>query len=63
MRDYRIRKGITKRPGSKGERRHGTRSCYNAGCREDGCVAANRDFQRGYMRLYRQGIPWKDELA
>lgn len=42
----------------RGKLEHGTRSCYTAGCREEPCVKANRDYQREWMRLNRAGIPW-----
>jgi hypothetical protein len=47
---------------------HGTRSKYNTctagpdGGKCDACTVANRDYQRGYMRLYRAGIPWTDPM-
>lgn len=40
------------------ERVHGTRSKYTAGCRCEPCTVANRDYQRGYMTLWRKNIPW-----
>lgn len=46
---------------SIGERVCGTRSKYNAGCRCEPCTIANRDYQRGYMTLWREGIPLKSE--
>ncbi len=48
---------------AKAERLHGTRAMYNRGhCRCEPCTQANRDYQRGYMMLRRQGIPWKSPL-
>lgn len=32
------------------EREHGTRACYQAGCREPDCVAANRRYVRAHRR-------------
>jgi hypothetical protein len=50
-----------------GERRtaqHGSRAKYVAGCRCEPCTRANREYQRVYMRLWRQGISmtadWED---
>lgn len=49
---------------AKAERVHGTRSMYNVctagpdGGKCDPCTVANRDYQRGYMMLWREGIPW-----
>lgn len=40
------------------ERVHGTRAMYKTGCRCEPCTVANRSYQRGYMQLRRQGIPW-----
>lgn len=31
-------------------RQHGTRSCYVGGCREPGCVRANREYQARWKR-------------
>ncbi len=39
---------------------HGTRSKYVGGCRCDPCVLANRNYQREYMWLWRQGVPMID---
>lgn len=36
---------------------HGTRACYGRGCRRPECVAANRDYQRAYMRGRARTIP------
>lgn len=55
MRDYR-------NGGERGKIEHGTRSCYNTGCRQGECVQANRDYQRDWMRLHRAGIQWADPL-
>jgi len=49
------------------ERVHGTRSMYNIctagpdGGKCEPCTIANRDYQRGYMSLWRHGIPLKSE--
>lgn len=40
---------------------HGTRACYQRGCRRDECVEANRAYARERQRLYRRDIhddPW-----
>lgn len=44
-----------------GERVHGTRSMYVAGCRCEDCTKANREYQTPYMQLHRLGIPLKSE--
>lgn len=36
---------------------HGTRACYGRGCRRPECTAANRDYQRAYMRDRARTIP------
>lgn len=48
--------------GERGRIQHGTRGCYNNGCRQLECIKANRDYQREWMRLRRAGIPWIDPL-
>lgn len=37
---------------------HGTRSCYNTGCRRPECVQANRDYQREWARVNVGGHLW-----
>lgn len=50
------------------ERVHGTRSMYNEcvagpdGGKCEDCTTANRDYQRGYMVLWRAGISIKSEI-
>lgn len=36
---------------------HGTRSCYQAGCRELSCKAANADYWRAWWRDRQRGRP------
>lgn len=59
-RDYRngVRRGRHSPPHQG--RRHGTRSCYVAGCRLPECVQANRDYAREWQWLKRQDIPMID---
>lgn len=53
---------------TKVERVHGTRSMYQVctkgpdGGKCEPCTIANRDYQRGYMTLYREGIPWASPI-
>lgn len=52
---------------SPSERVHGTRSMYQVctagpdGGKCEPCTVANREYQRGYMLLWRNGIPLRSE--
>ena len=53
---YLRKKNGTWIPKRKKQAQIGTRSCYKAGCKHPECKQVNTDYQREYMRLWRQGI-------